>query len=53
MVVVRSQTLLGDLLRDDVVYEVVAQAPGSIWSEWAPLFDVMFRTFHPKDCGGV
>jgi len=53
MVVVRPQTLLGDLLPDDVVYEVVAQAPGPIWSEWAPLFEVMFQTFHPKDCGGV
>lgn len=53
MVAVRPQTLLGDMVSDDVVYEVVAQAPEAAWSEWAPLFDVMFRTFHPKSCGGV
>jgi hypothetical protein len=53
MIVVRPQTLLGDMLSDDVVYEVVAQAPEETWSEWAPLFDVMFQTFHPKSCGGV
>jgi hypothetical protein len=53
MVVVRPQTLLGDMLSDDVVYEVVAQAPETTWPEWAPLFDVVFQTFHPKSCGGV
>jgi hypothetical protein len=53
MVVVRRQTLLGDLLPDDVVYEVIAQAPEPTWSEWAPLFEIMLHTLHPKDCGGV
>jgi hypothetical protein len=53
MIVVRPQTLLGDMVSDDVVYEVVARAPEAAWSEWAPLFDVMFQTFHPKSCGGV
>jgi len=53
MVVVRPQTMLGDLLPDDVVYEIVAQAPEEMWSVWGPLFDVIFQTFHPKDCGGV
>jgi hypothetical protein len=53
LVVVRPQTLLGDMVSDDVVYEVVARAPEAAWAEWAPLFDVMFRTFHPKSCGGV
>jgi hypothetical protein len=53
MVVVRPQTLLGDMLSEDVVYEVVAQAPEETWPEWVPLFDVLFQTFHPKSCGGV
>lgn len=53
MVVVRPETLLGDLLPDDVIYELVAQAPEATWPEWAPLFEVMFQTFHPQDCGGV
>ena len=53
VIVVRPQTLLGDMLSDDVVYEVVAQAPEATWPEWAPLFDVVFQTFHPKSCGGV
>jgi hypothetical protein len=53
MVVVRPETLLGDMLPADVVYEIVAQAPEAIWSEWDPLFEIVFQTFHPKDCGGV
>ena len=53
MIVVRPQTMLGDLLPDDVVYEIVAQAPEEMWSEWSPSFDIIFQTFHPKDCGGV
>jgi hypothetical protein len=53
MVVVRPQTMLGDLLPDDVVYEIVAQTPEETWSAWSPLFDIIFQTFHPKDCGGV
>ncbi|MEE8392069.1 MAG: hypothetical protein V3S14_14915 [Anaerolineae bacterium] len=53
MIVVRSQTLLGDLLPADVVYEIVAQASEETWSEWAPSFEIIFQTFHPKDCGGV
>ncbi len=53
MVVVRPETMLGDLLPDDVVYEIVVQAPEEMWPEWNPLFDVIFQTFHPKDCGGV
>jgi hypothetical protein len=53
MVVVRPETLLGDMLPADVVYEIVAQAPEAVWSEWNPLFEIVFQTFHPKDCGGV
>jgi hypothetical protein len=53
MIVVRPQTMLRDLLPDDVVYQVVAQAPEETWSEWASSFEVIFQTFHPKDCGGV
>jgi hypothetical protein len=53
MVVVRPETLLGDMLPADVVYEIVAQAPEALWSEWDPLFEIVLQTFHPKDCGGV
>jgi len=53
MVVVRPETLLGDMLPADVVYEIMAQAPEAVWPEWNPLFEIVFQTFHPKDCGGV
>jgi hypothetical protein len=53
MVVVRPETLLGNTLPDDVVYQIVARAPQAQWPQWAPLFDVIFQTFHPQDCGGV
>jgi hypothetical protein len=53
MIVIRPQTMLGDLLPDDVVYEIVAQAPEETWAEWQPAFEIIFQTFHPKDCGGV
>jgi hypothetical protein len=53
MVIVRPETLLGDMLPADVVYEIVAQAPEAIWPEWEPLFEIVFQTFHPKECGGV
>ncbi|MCP4540382.1 MAG: hypothetical protein GY832_24860 [Chloroflexi bacterium] len=53
MIVVRPETMLGDLLPNDVVYQIVAQAPEDVWSEWAASFEVMFQTFYPKDCGGV
>ena len=53
MVVLRPQTLLGDQLSEDVLYEVVAQAPELVWPEWEPLFETMFQTFHPISCGGV
>jgi hypothetical protein len=53
MIVVRPHTMLGDLLPDDVVYEIVAQAPEEAWAEWQPSFEIIFQTFHPKDCGGV
>jgi hypothetical protein len=53
MVVVRPETLLGDMLPADVIYEIVAQAPAGSWQEWDPLFEIPFQTFHPKDCGGV
>ncbi len=53
LIVVRPQTMLHDMLPDDVVYEIVAQAPEEAWSEWGPAFEVIFQTFYPKDCGGV
>ncbi|MBN1318750.1 MAG: hypothetical protein JXA42_24935 [Anaerolineales bacterium] len=53
LVVVRPETLLGNLSPDDVVYEIVARSPEPDWPQWEPLFDVVFRTFQPRDCGGV
>ncbi len=53
LVVVRPETLLGNLLPDDVVYEIVARAPEPGWPQWEPFFDIIFRTFQPRDCGGV
>jgi hypothetical protein len=53
MVVVRSDTLLADQLPADVIYELAAQAPEAEWSTWGPLFDAMFRSLQPRDCGGV
>ncbi len=52
LVVARPETLLGDLAPDDVVYEIVARAPEQDWPQWEPFFDVIFRTFQPRDCGG-
>jgi hypothetical protein len=53
LVVVRPETMLGNLSPDDVVYEIVARAPAEAWHQWEPTFDVLFRTFQPWDCGGV
>lgn len=53
LVVVRPETLLGNMLPDDVVYEIVARAPEPDWPQWEPFFDIIFRTFQPRDCGGV
>jgi len=53
LLVVRPETLLGNMLPDDVVYEIVARAPEPDWSQWEAFFDIIFRTFQPRDCGGV
>ncbi len=53
LVVVRPETLLANLLPDDVVFELLAQSSESSWPVWSPEFDVIFQTFHPRDCGGV
>jgi hypothetical protein len=53
MVLVRPETLLMDMVKDDVVYELVAQAPEAVWQEWEPRFRVLFDSFHPAECGGV
>ena len=53
MVVVRPETLLGNMLPDDVVYEIVARAPESEWPQWDLAFQLIFQTFVPWDCGGV
>jgi hypothetical protein len=53
LVVVRPDTLLGDMLQDDVVYVIYAQADSDDWGLWGPLFDVILSSFVPRDCGGV
>ena len=49
----RPDTLLGDLSPDDVIYQVVAQFPQDEFERWAPIFDLIFASFQPRDCGGV
>jgi len=53
MIFVRPETLLMDMVKDDVVYELVAQAPTGDWAEWEPRFEIFFDNFHPIECGGV
>lgn len=53
LVVVRPETLLGNLSPDDVVYEIVGRAPADAWHLWEPYFDAVLSTFQPQDCGGV
>jgi len=53
MILVRPETLLMDMVKDDVVYELVAQAPEAVWAEWEPRFEIFFENFHPIECGGV
>jgi hypothetical protein len=53
MVLIRPETLLMDMVKDDVVYELVAQAPEAVWAEWEPKFEIFYESFHPIECGGV
>ncbi len=53
LVVLRKETLLGDLSPQDVIYEITAQAPSESWTLLEPAFDVIFQSFKPFDCGGV
>ncbi len=53
LVVVRPETLLGDMLAEDVIYELAAQAPEAKWPDWSPIFEILFQSFQPVDCGGV
>ena len=53
MVLVRPETLLMDMVKADVVYELAAQAPEAAWQEWEPRFRMLFESFHPAECGGV
>lgn len=53
MVFIRPDTFLMDRVKDDVVYELVAQAPEGVWAEWEPRFEIMFQSFNPMECGEV
>ena len=53
LVVVRPDTMLGDLTPEDVIYEITAQAPIDLWDVLEPIFYMIFQSFKPLDCGGV
>ncbi|MFH2038674.1 MAG: hypothetical protein ABIJ65_04490 [Chloroflexota bacterium] len=53
LVVLRKETLLGDLSPQDVIYEITAQAPSESWNQLEPAIDVIFQSFRPFDCGGI
>ena len=52
-VILRPETLLGDLAPADVVYQITVQTPIKTWIDWEPIADLIFQSFVPKDCGGV
>jgi len=49
LVVVRPDTMLGDLAPEEVIYEITAQSPINVWDIWKPTFDVIFQSFQPLD----
>jgi len=53
LVFVRPDTLLGDLDPQEVIYEIFAQAPENSWVPLEPIFDLIFESFQPSDCGGI
>jgi hypothetical protein len=53
LVVVRPDTMLGDLAPEEVIYEITARAPIDIWDKWEPVFDEIFQSFQILECGGV
>ncbi|MCJ7435433.1 MAG: hypothetical protein MUO77_18280 [Anaerolineales bacterium] len=53
LVVIQPDSFLMDMVADDVVYVITAQAPQDQWDQWVEQIDVFFQTFHPAMCGGV
>ncbi len=53
LVVIQPDSLLMDAVSDDVVYEVLAVAPGDEWERWRAVFVPLLGSFHPCVCGGV
>ena len=53
LVTILPDYLFMDMVKDDVIYYVVARAPQDEWNEWEPKFLSMFNNFVPKECGGV
>lgn len=53
LVTILPDYLFMDMVKDDVIYYVVARAPQDEWNEWEPKFLLMFNNFVPKECGGV
>lgn len=53
LVVIQPDFFLMDMVADDIIYVVAAQAPHDEWDQWADLIDLFFQSFHPAMCGGV
>lgn len=53
LVVIQPDMYLMDMVADDIVYVIAAQAPRDEWDQWADPLDLFFQSFHPAMCGGV
>lgn len=53
LVVIQPDSLLMDMVADDIVYVITAQAPHDEWDQWADSINLFFQSFHPAMCGGV
>lgn len=53
LIIVRPDTLLGDDVLKEVIYELGVQVSEDMWTEWETRLEILFQTFQPRDCGGV
>jgi hypothetical protein len=53
LVIIRPDTMLGDLDPQEVIYEIFAQAPLDSWEDLEPIFNVIFESIQISDCGGI
>jgi hypothetical protein len=52
-VIMRPETLLGDMSPEDVIYQIRVQTPIEEWNSWQVIVDLIFESFVPMDCGGL